>query len=76
MTPAAHKRRESIEVTILRDQRDPAFTTGRGEQRIVEDYGPSYEITGDGHARLELEKETFLQGAFPEAVLNGLRSRG
>jgi hypothetical protein len=39
-------------------------------------YGPSYEITGGGQVRLELEKETLLRQEFPQAVLNGLSSRG
>ena len=39
-------------------------------------YGPSYEVTAAGGTRLELEKETVLEGAFSEELLNGVRSRG
>jgi gamma-glutamyltranspeptidase/glutathione hydrolase len=39
-------------------------------------HGPSYELTSWGEAKLELEKEAFLEGDFPVAVLNGLRARG
>ena len=37
---------------------------------------PRYKSMGRGHTTLELEKETLLEGDFPEAVLNGLRARG
>jgi len=38
--------------------------------------GPFYGITGTAAPKPELEKEAFGEGDFPEAVLNGVRTRG